>query len=416
MKKIFTILVFVLFCTSISAQITIRENVTTAVLRPAPFDSLTNFIRQRNPVDYEKYIGQKLFFLSKSKKHRQASTRQDEAEVFFTEEYRTIPINGKYDDFINGRNPSRRGVETNVYMPVMSLSKTYTANYGKIETRQESVEGKYFTILDIQGNTRLNQEYTKLENIRRIDDLAHLKVVLRNDLTNDTLYWITRKNRLPETNYYNSTPFLLVSFFEKQKDMFQGKDMVAVREMNRLVDIEKGNVLLDKLIDLHTGEAVTIQVGEVWHCYDLSLTDSENYFRQQGFLFFRNGNRELMFPIGSITQSMFISKQEHERRELEKQKTDEERIQEEKEREKRREQERIEHKKYCIDKWGERLGTSIFENRVELGMTAEMCEVAWGKPYYTNRIIVTGLAAEQWVYGWGIYLYFENGILTAIQN
>ena len=37
-------------------------------------------------------------------------------------------------------------------------------------------------------------------------------------------------------------------------------------------------------------------------------------------------------------------------------------------------------------------------------------------PINRNRTIVSGLTSEQWVYGWGTYLYFDNGKLTAIQD
>ena len=53
---------------------------------------------------------------------------------------------------------------------------------------------------------------------------------------------------------------------------------------------------------------------------------------------------------------------------------------------------------------------------VRLGMTKEaVLKSNWGKPQHINKTIVEGLIHEQWVYGGGL-LYFENGILTAIQN
>ena len=49
-------------------------------------------------------------------------------------------------------------------------------------------------------------------------------------------------------------------------------------------------------------------------------------------------------------------------------------------------------------------------------MTKEMCETSWGMPIDINRTVLRGLTHEQWVYGWAMYLYFNNGILTTIQN
>jgi hypothetical protein len=62
------------------------------------------------------------------------------------------------------------------------------------------------------------------------------------------------------------------------------------------------------------------------------------------------------------------------------------------------------------------MGTYIADGKVVLGMNKEMCSSAWGSPIDINRRIVRGLTHEQWVYGWGTYLYFENGVLTAIQD
>lgn len=54
----------------------------------------------------------------------------------------------------------------------------------------------------------------------------------------------------------------------------------------------------------------------------------------------------------------------------------------------------------------------------KLGMSKTQVEnhSNWGKPEYKNRTITRQGVFEQWVYGEGQYLYFENGKLTAIQQ
>jgi hypothetical protein len=54
---------------------------------------------------------------------------------------------------------------------------------------------------------------------------------------------------------------------------------------------------------------------------------------------------------------------------------------------------------------------------VSIGMTAEEVKdrTSWGSPNHVNRTITTNGTSEQWVYGSG-YLYFNKGILTAIQT
>lgn len=55
---------------------------------------------------------------------------------------------------------------------------------------------------------------------------------------------------------------------------------------------------------------------------------------------------------------------------------------------------------------------------VKIGMTAKQVieNTSWGKPNKVNRTTNRYGTREQWVYGDGNYLYFENGILTSIQN
>lgn len=54
---------------------------------------------------------------------------------------------------------------------------------------------------------------------------------------------------------------------------------------------------------------------------------------------------------------------------------------------------------------------------VSIGMTPdEVRASSWGKPDSINRSTYAWGQHEQWVYGGGNYLYFENGKLTSIQN
>ena len=53
---------------------------------------------------------------------------------------------------------------------------------------------------------------------------------------------------------------------------------------------------------------------------------------------------------------------------------------------------------------------------VSIGMTAaDAVASSWGKPRKINRTTRANSVREQWVYDGG-YLYFDNGVLTSIQN
>jgi hypothetical protein len=51
-----------------------------------------------------------------------------------------------------------------------------------------------------------------------------------------------------------------------------------------------------------------------------------------------------------------------------------------------------------------------------VGMTSDQATAAWGRPNDINRTTYTFGVHEQWVYDGGGYLYFEDGVLDAIQN
>lgn len=54
---------------------------------------------------------------------------------------------------------------------------------------------------------------------------------------------------------------------------------------------------------------------------------------------------------------------------------------------------------------------------VSIGMTKEdVLASSWGKPIRINTTTNKWGVSEQWVYGGGNYLYFQNGILESIRN
>lgn len=54
--------------------------------------------------------------------------------------------------------------------------------------------------------------------------------------------------------------------------------------------------------------------------------------------------------------------------------------------------------------------------KVKLGMAPADVRACWGKPNRVNLTITASRRHEQWVYGVGQYLYFDDGIVTAVQQ
>jgi len=69
--------------------------------------------------------------------------------------------------------------------------------------------------------------------------------------------------------------------------------------------------------------------------------------------------------------------------------------------------------------WSDEICQTISEKKISLGMTKLQIIWSWGKPESINRgIYKEGKSSEQWVYGSGSYVYFNDGVdkVTAIQN
>lgn len=68
--------------------------------------------------------------------------------------------------------------------------------------------------------------------------------------------------------------------------------------------------------------------------------------------------------------------------------------------------------------WSDDMIATTACNRVHIGMTREQAIAGWGRPRDINRTSGTFGVHEQWVYGeYGSgYLYFEDGVLSTIQN
>ncbi|NLY75727.1 MAG: hypothetical protein GX075_10525 [Firmicutes bacterium] len=67
-------------------------------------------------------------------------------------------------------------------------------------------------------------------------------------------------------------------------------------------------------------------------------------------------------------------------------------------------------------KWPQRAWDAIKEYKIYIGMNKEMVLMSWGKPERVYRTTTANRVSEQWVYGSSNYVYFDNGVVSAIQN
>ena len=70
---------------------------------------------------------------------------------------------------------------------------------------------------------------------------------------------------------------------------------------------------------------------------------------------------------------------------------------------------------YLTSKYGDNNARLILQGKVKIGWSKEMCRESWGDPRDINRTTTATTVHEQWVYN-SRYLYFENVILTTLQD
>lgn len=67
-------------------------------------------------------------------------------------------------------------------------------------------------------------------------------------------------------------------------------------------------------------------------------------------------------------------------------------------------------------KFGHENWRAILKRSVKIGMTKEMCRMAWGEPKSINETVNSNGKSEQWVYPSNNYLYFNQNILSSVQR
>lgn len=231
---------------------------------------------------------------------------------------------------------------------------------------------------------------------------------------------ITETYTLP-TYVFSDYHIMCVGYYEKLKELSVGKEFVYTGTSETLYASWHNSGFVN---DINTGEELSLKKGSVWRCSAVQLIDDE-YFHL--FCIFNNSEgKEIKVRIKRVYNDNFeknvcFLKEFQEKESYDKEKKlkqlaaaeRQKRIKAETEKQKAETKAR---NNVIIAKYGQKLGSLIVDKQVVIGMTKEMCTEAWGKPYDINTTIVAGSTSEQWCYSMKTYLYFTNGILTAIQK
>lgn len=398
-KRFFGVLLVCFCISSLNAQITIMDNVINEkiVTKPEPFDSLSNVMMQKDPIQYKKYIGYKLYSLPLSNKFE----CEDKDCNYYALDFRyksgtvkkiRIPI-----------SPYR--VTTDVYNATFS-AKAHREN--GLYTPYESIQNTYFTILDVEISGPFEEGvFSSLEDWNNKGDFSPdfwvLRFTLKNETSGEDLYWIINGMDLSKTTLF------LVPYFEKMQKLYKGKNVVSMTNLNKLVEIT-------------SGEEIAIKSEEVWKCYDVTFVNLKDAKWVKPYLFLEKDGKKVKVEFSDFTkknydgQQTFVLESDYNEMIAQKQRAADERRKIEEEKKRLEEIARQERNRNIMQKFGNEMGTLICEGKVCLQMNKEMCQAAWGEPISINSTIIEGKVFEQWVYGWKTYLYFENDILKTIQN
>ena len=137
----------------------------------------------------------------------------------------------------------------------------------------------------------------------------------------------------------------------------------------------------EKIKDINTNEHIELKTGDKWMCKDIVMNDYDAIH-----LVIQNNsgvNAAIMYSNewNNLDKNYF---------------------------------ELSEYNSYS-KKFGQTNMNLILKGKIKLGMTKEMCRLALGAPYGTNTTSTQNKTRDQWVYN-SKYLYFDNNILTAIQD
>ena len=332
---------------------------------------------------------------------------------------------------------------TNVYKPIRPNSACYGKEYGvnfymenfglngaisrnSFVTPASEIEGKTFTIQSAEVKANPQSSYRTF--------VLHMI----NEEWEDVYFSFTH-----HPNAYQDFPILMLAYTERIQNDYVGKSFVAVSDVlyrryaarsangNELCAL-KGDIKVNELSLFDAGEFKAKTTGTTTYGTS-SPAAFEEYTYLTPFLFIVD-ETGTEYRVGlqnkkssSYTMSNSVKNAEDGKVYMElalENLTDAEeyyaqlRAAEEKKRleQEALEQARAERYKALKNKYGKGNADLMMEGKVRIGWSKQMCIEGWGEPESINRSSGSWGVHEQWVYGGGNYLYFENGKLTSIQN
>lgn len=424
-------------CCIVSAAAQLRTETIlprkTAPEKPAAvvYDSLTNIRVNGDAAYYKSLTGQRILFYPLD---IHADLRHAAYCNFLAETPAAVRIDTAWL-----RKPRKKTrpedfrldtVYSNVYSPRHFLSEPVTPlgcslyeardlgtmDYSKSSqtgwfTPAEAIEGRSFEIIGVER--------------RKIGDSELLMFKLRDE-EGETLYWFAHAGDDSLIRQHERYPVVIEGALEKYRSVYLGKDFFLTARKPEAPGYVSEYFGLQ--VNTMQGETGTLQFGTEMRCTDVRLIGDGTGYAVPSFLFEKKTDSVQIYipltryptPFGvegyterqdrAFVDELVLTPAEviYAQRAEEERQREEARIE--------REKEQKERKAMLCRKYGKAAAELILQNKVRIGMTKEMCREAWGSPEDINRSSGSWGVHEQWVYGVGSYLYFENGVLSSIQN
>lgn len=354
MRKYFLIIsvLAIIPCFSQISSYKIEEKKETSNRTIVPYDSLTNITRE----NIISLVGQKVQVLP------------------------YIPFGGS--DLATGptmftRLPYPSGYDNSAVVEPDRRFTIYQSRFGAFDNEVFDIVG----VDSIQGGTK---DYPAIKFFLHVKnekypETHYLEVGTANDR-------YSYNGRLESRGTLSPSNFIILGYFDKTKKRVVGKKLVNRYENNQPL---YGRTPI--VYNLSDGSPLkSIPKDNIWEVIDFTFVDTKSY---KGMSYILSSD-SIQNAFCRASDNEFIPYETY--------------IEEKAKREA--------WERNMIKQYGKVNGKLIIEGKVKLGFTKKMCEEAWGYPSDINKSTGSWGVHEQWVYGGGSYLYFENGRLTSIDN
>lgn len=259
----------------------------------------------------------------------------------------------------------------------------------KIEILNWSQIGnKYFTIVSINPFLDESEIYNEAKSSLSKDFYADILFELKDSISNETIYAF-------ESQY--NPQFILVPYFEKMKEQINGKTFIAISDFNAIknpVSKTDFSLYIDKGTEWK-GEFTLLRKKDLKAEMSNETDDEETLFA----VLLSNEKDKVIFDLENSRwnfENVLLSKNDFEKQKstnATKNKLEE---------------------NVLIKKYGEKFGKLVYQKKLEIGMSKEMCSDVCGITLNKKKVKNANGEIEIWEYTGILKLYFKNGKLSEI--